>query len=112
MLTYRTMRQLYIHPSLAAWSSRAVYLTLLLLAHLARAQEGSQGNTTIFGGAQATFFGNHNFLTGGGSTQPGVIGTVRSAPFGVLNFASTATGHIGANDANHVDGYVRKLGTG
>ncbi|GAB4039462.1 hypothetical protein GCM10028774_40910 [Spirosoma jeollabukense] len=87
-------------------------LVLLVLALSAQAQEGSRGNTTIFNGAQMTFFGNHNFLTGGGGTQPGIVGTVRSVPYGVLNFASTATSHVGANDANHVDGYVRKLGTG
>ncbi|MBD2757418.1 beta strand repeat-containing protein [Spirosoma validum] len=94
------------------WMSIPVLLVLLVMALSARAQQGSQGNTTIFSGAQMTLFGNHNFLTGGAGTQPGIIGTVRSAPFGVLNFAATATGHTGANDANHVDGYVRKQGAG
>lgn len=77
-----------------------------------QAQQASQGNTTIFGGSQMTFFGNHNFITGGQGTQPGIIGTVRTAPFGVLNFAASATGSTGAGDASHVDGYVRKYGTG
>ncbi|GAB4016838.1 hypothetical protein [Spirosoma koreense] len=87
-------------------------MVLLILALTAQAQEGSQGNTTIFNGAEMTFFGNHNFLTGGGGAQPGIIGTLRTAPFGILNFATTATTHTGANDANYVDGYVRKFGTG
>ncbi|GAB4044979.1 DUF6923 family protein [Spirosoma jeollabukense] len=93
------------------WMSIPLVLVLLILTLKARAQQGSQGNTTIFGGAQMTFFGAHNFLTGGQGTQPGIIGTVRTAPVGLLNFASGAT-YTGANDANHVDGYVRKYGTG
>ncbi|GAB4016855.1 hypothetical protein [Spirosoma koreense] len=88
-----------------------LFVGMLCLALTAQAQEGSQGNTTIFNGAEMTFFGNHNFLTGGGGTQPGIIGTLRTAPFGILNFATTATTTTGANDANHVDGYVRKFGT-
>ncbi len=93
------------------WMSIPFVVVLLVLALSARAQEGSLGNTTIFGGAQMTFFGNHNFLTGGGGSQPGVIGTVRTAPFGILNFATSASATTGSNDANHVDGYVRKFGT-
>ncbi|MCF2447361.1 hypothetical protein L0657_25630 [Dyadobacter sp. CY345] len=76
------------------------------------AQQGSSGNTTIYGGAEMTLYGNHNFVTGGNGTQPGIVGTVRTAPFGVLNFASSASSHVGANDANHVDGYIRKDGSG
>jgi len=58
-----------------------------------------------------TFFGSHNFVAGGSGTQPGIIGTVRTAPYGALNFASTAVSYTGADNANHVDGYVRKSGT-
>jgi len=58
-----------------------------------------------------TFWGNHNFLTGGSGTRPGIIGTVRTAPYGTLNFASTAGSYTGADNANHVDGYIRKSGT-
>lgn len=78
---------------------------------VARGQEGSSGNTTIFNGAEMTFFGNHDFTTGGGGTQPGVINTIRTAPFGILNFAASATTSTGGDDANYVDGYVRKFGT-
>lgn len=87
---------------------------ILLLAYplAGHAQQGGQGNTTIFGGGQMTFFGDYNFNTGGSGVQPGIIGTVRSpAPYGILNFAGTANSYTGAGDANHVDGYVRKLGT-
>ncbi len=86
-------------------------LTLALLTSAAQAQQGSSGNTTIFGGAQMTFFGNHNFTTGGGGTQPGVINTIRTSPVGILNFGPDANTVVGADDANYVDGYVRKLGT-
>ena len=90
-----------------------VLLVLLLLTFAARAQEGGQGNTTIFGGAQMSFFGNYNFLTGGSGAQQGVILTDRAAGnFGVLNFIGTNLTATGASDAGYVDGYVRKYGTG
>jgi hypothetical protein len=78
----------------------------------AYAQQGSQGNTTVFSGAEMTFFGSHDFLSGGSGTQPGIIGTVRTAPYGVVGFASSAGSYTGADDANHIDGYIRKYGAG
>jgi hypothetical protein len=95
----------------------AILFILMVLVFEARAQEGSQGNTTIFAGAQATVFGNYNFVTGGGGTQPGIVGTERTTSaigtgFGVLNFSAPTLTVTGADDANHVDGYVRNLGAG
>jgi len=78
---------------------------------LAKAQQGSQGNITVFGGATMTFFGSHNFLTGGSGAQPGIISTIRTAPYGALNFASTAVSYSGADNANNIDGYIRKSGS-
>ena len=88
-----------------------VALLMMLFPFLARPQQGSLGNTTIFSGATMTFFGSHNFLTGGSGAQPGIIGTVRTAPFGTLNFASTAGSYTGADNADFVDGYIHKSGT-
>lgn len=86
---------------------------LLLLSAPALAQEGSQGNTTIFGGAQMTFFSNHDFVAGGNGAQPGVILTERATGnFGVLNFSGDNLASTGASDAGYVDGYVRKYGSG
>jgi hypothetical protein len=95
----------------------SVWLLILIvlpgLINQVQAQEGSQGNTTIFGGAQMTFFGNHDFVTGGSGTQPGVILTDRAAGnFGILNFSGANLTSSGASDAGYVDGYVRKYGTG
>ncbi|MGN7886217.1 T9SS type A sorting domain-containing protein [Dyadobacter endophyticus] len=107
------MNQNYTISSKKGWISMAVSSALLLVGHFAQAQEGSQGNTTIFGGAQMTFFSNHNFITGGGGAQPGVILTERAAGnFGVLNFAGDNLTSTGASDAGYVDGYVRKYGAG
>ncbi len=107
------MTQNHTISSRKGWISTAVSTALLLLGPLAQAQEGSQGNTTIFGGAQMTFFSNHNFVTGGGGAQPGVILTERaSGNFGVLNFAGDNLTSTGASDAGYVDGYVRKYGAG
>ncbi|HWV32645.1 MAG TPA: hypothetical protein VN038_23450 [Dyadobacter sp.] len=93
-----------------SWMHRGAFLALLALSGTVQAQQGSSGNTYIFGGAQMTFFGPHDFVNGGSSALPGIIGTVRTDPNGVLNFAATAS-HTGASDAAHVDGYVRKYGT-
>lgn len=88
-------------------------LLLLVLVFEARAQEGSQGNTTIFGGAQMSFFHNHDFVVGGGGAQPGVILTERAeGNFGILNFVGDDLSSTGASDAGYVDGYVRKYGAG
>jgi len=107
------MKQNYTTSSGKGWTSMAVSVTLLLLGNLALAQEGSQGNTTIFGGAQMTFFANHNFVTGGGGAQPGVILTQRAAgDFGILNFSGDNLVSTNASDAGYVDGYVQKYGTG
>lgn len=89
----------------------AAALIFLVTLTTARAQEGSSGNTTIFNGAQMTFFSDHSFVTGGGGTQPGIINTIRTAPFGILNYGPDANTVTGADDANYVDGYVRKLGS-
>lgn len=99
-------------------TSRALYtlrlsvamLPLLGMAVLANAQQASQGNTTIFSGASMSVFGAHNFVTGGSGTQPGIVKTIRTVPFGILKFGATAT-QTAANDANHVNGYVSKIGS-
>jgi hypothetical protein len=96
----------HIKPGTALFTVAAV-----VCGTVAHGQEGSSGNTTIFNGAEMTFFGNHDFTTGGGGTQPGVINTIRTAPFGILNFAASAATSTGGDDANYVDGYVRKFGT-
>lgn len=106
------MRSLYKkHGLTARWTKPPLLSILIALGQIAQAQEGSSGNTTIFNGAEMTFFGDHNFTTGGGGTQPGVIYTIRTAPFGILNFAASASVATGGDDANYVDGYVRKFGT-
>lgn len=107
------MKENYTTSSGKGWINLAASTALLLLGQLAQAQEGSQGNTTIFGGAQMTFFSNHNFVTGGSGAQPGVILTERaSGNFGVLNFSGDNLTSTGASDAGYVDGYVRKYGAG
>lgn len=108
------MKQNYTYPLLRReWIQAAIFVVLLLLVMQARAQEGGQGNTTIFANGQMTFFGNYNFTIGGGGAQPGVILTERATgSFGVLNFVGTNLATTGQDNANYVDGYVRKYGTG
>lgn len=102
--------KLYKKSSRAScWFWICSIIPLLGASFLANAQQASQGNTTVFGGAEITVFGAHNFVTGGGGTQPGIVKTIRTVPFGVLKFGPSAT-QTAANDANHVDGYVSKIG--
>ncbi|WP_254411179.1 T9SS type A sorting domain-containing protein [Dyadobacter diqingensis] len=105
------MNNIYIKPFKALFRLRlsAIVLPLMGTAILANAQQGSQGNTKIFNGAEMTVFGAHNFVTGGGGLQPGIIKTARTLPLGILKFGDVAT-QTGANDANHVDGYVSRIG--
>jgi hypothetical protein len=115
------MKKPYINPFRAqGWikfMASAAMLAFVSAAAVetAYAQEGSQGNTYIFNAAEMDFFGtNHSFLTGGGSTLPGIVGAQRGTAgggFGVLGYADPALTTTGANDANHVDGYVRKYST-
>lgn len=88
----------------------AAILPMMGLAIPANAQQSSQGNTTIFGGASMSVFGAHNFLTGGSGTQRGIVKTIRTVPLGIVKFSTNAT-QTAANDANHVDGYVSKIGS-
>ena len=88
----------------------AAILALLGTTMSVNAQQGSQGNTKVFGGAEITVFGSHNFVTGGSGTQPGIIKTIRTSPFGIVKFGTSAT-QTGATDASHVDGYVTKIGS-
>ncbi|WP_353719490.1 hypothetical protein [Dyadobacter sp. 676] len=72
------MRQNSIIPrGRREWIQMVAVATLLLPVDTVQAQEGSEGNTTIFGGEEMTFFADHNFVTGGGA-QSGVILTERA----------------------------------
>lgn len=91
-----------------------ILLILTVLVMEARAQEGSQGNTVIHDNGQMTFFGNHTFVAGGTGALPGIILTQReTATRSFLNYGPAVTSAItGADNASHVDGYIRKLGAG
>jgi hypothetical protein len=101
------MKKKYINLRIGKLAS--VMMAVLTFTFAAHAQQGTWGNTAIAGGGQATLFGDHTFVPGSAGTQPGMIKTERS-PIGVLAYGPSAT-YTGADDANHVDGYVRKYGT-
>jgi hypothetical protein len=106
------IRYIILFP-VRSWIWFTILHAMLIVPLGANAQQGSQGNTTIFGGVQMTFFSNHDFVAGGGGAQPGVILTERAAGnFGVLNFAGDNLTSSGTSDAGYVDGYVRKYGAG
>lgn len=105
------MKNTYINPVLKnGWNKVMTGLLFLASVTISHAQQGSTGNTYIFGGAEMTFFGAHDFANAGSGSLPGIIGTVRGPSMGILNFAAGSS-HIGGSDAAHVDGYVRKYGS-
>jgi len=105
------MKQTYINSSRRKDWIQIGFLALLLgSTPAAFAQEGTQGNTTVFNGGEVAFLGQHTYVAGGAGTQPGIIKTIRTTPFGIVSYAAGAD-HTGATDANHVDGYVGKYGT-
>jgi hypothetical protein len=107
------MKKIYINSIRPKELVKVMALMLLLtFTNIVSAQEGSQGNITIFGGAQMTFIADHYFVTGGNGARPGVILTERAAGnFGILNSFGSLV-FINASDAEHVDGYVRRYGGG
>lgn len=91
-----------------SWLNIPIGLLFLINAHNAAAQSDSGGNITV--ASEVVLFGNHNFSIGGGGIQAGIINTIRTVPMGILSFAASASQVTGADDANYVDGYVRRYG--
>jgi hypothetical protein len=90
-----------------------IIMSLVLPVSPSRAQESNQGNTTIFGGAELTIFGNQDCIAPEGGSQPGVILTERTtATISYLNFFGDGLINTGASNSRYVDGYVRKYGAG
>lgn len=104
-----TMKQLIKSPLIIRI---LVILVLMLRIFTMHGGQRSQDNTTIFSSAESTYFGDHGFVADGSNTQQGIIGTVRTAPYGILNFTSAATIHTNTGDASQVDGYMRGPGAG
>ncbi len=75
------------------------------------AQSGSQGSTFIGPGLEMAVYQDHSFRVGSGSLPGGLIGTERNFPYGIFSFVNGSQWN-GASDQSHVDGYVRKYGTG
>jgi hypothetical protein len=97
-----------IHKKLIGLGA-AMCLSLSLMTDPVAAQSSSQGKMVMESGTQVTVFGAHSFLAGGTGTQAGIIKTDRSATPGIFGFGSAAS-YTGADDANHIDGYVSKAG--
>ena len=88
-----------------------IYFTLCFTNQYLYAQSGSFGNTFVPGGGETAVHNDqHDFQVGGTGVLPGLVGTERKAPLGILSFVGTAT-WINASNAAHVDGYVRSYKT-
>ena len=75
------------------------------------AQSVTQGSTFIGPGLEMAVHQDHSFREGAGLVPSGLIGTERTFPYGIFSFVNGSQWD-GASDQSHVDGYVRKYGTG
>lgn len=75
------------------------------------AQSLSQGSTFIGPGLEMAVYQDHSFRAGSGLVSGGLIGTERTLPYGIFTFVEGSQWN-GASNESHVDGYVRKYGTG
>ena len=99
---------------LKGWINLLAVVAMVTVATTVNAQGGGgQGNTTIHDGGEMVIFGNYDFNLGGGGTQRGIVLTQRAtATLSKLSFKGDDLTTSNADDANYVDGYVKKYGLG
>ncbi|MGA0560308.1 hypothetical protein ACO2Q8_26830 [Larkinella sp. VNQ87] len=85
---------------------------LTVLSHWGRAQSGSFGSTFAHSTAETAIYEQHNFVTGSGTINAGIIGSERQQPIGVYSFINPNGTWISASQTAFVDGYVRTYQSG
>jgi hypothetical protein len=80
---------------------------LTVLSQWAHAQSGSFGSTFAHTGAEMAIYEQHNFVTGSGTINAGIIGSERQPVMGVYSFINPNGTWINASNTAFVDGYVR-----
>jgi hypothetical protein len=82
------------------------------LSQLVHAQSGSFGSTYAHTGMEMAIFGQHNFVTGSGTINAGIVGSERQSAIGVYSFVNPSGSWISASYTAFIDGYVRTYNTG
>jgi hypothetical protein len=85
---------------------------LIVLSQWAHAQSGSFGSTFAHTTAEMAIYGQHDFVTGSGTINAGIIGSERQPTIGMYSFVNPAGSWINASNTAFVDGYVRTYHTG
>lgn len=88
-----------------------IVLIGLLAAADVCSQSASYGNTYIHEEGESVVFGLHDFLRGSMGVHPGMVGTDRDGQRGYFGFSNVSIGWQGADEDNHIDGYVKHYGT-
>jgi hypothetical protein len=106
LLTNRKSRHLRVGKILTGLCL-AILLTINGIAH---AQSASFGSSYAYGGGITSIIGQHDFQTGSGTLNQGIIGSERptNSSYGFLQGASW----LNASDNAFIDGYATTYGTG
>ena len=91
-----------------------VYMTFVLtvLSQWVYAQSGSFGSTFAHTEAETAIYEQHDFVTGSGTINAGIIGSERQPIIGVYSFINPNGTWINASNTAFVDGYVRTYQSG
>ena len=85
---------------------------LTVLSQLVHAQSGSFGSTYAHTGMEMAIYGQHNFITGSGTINAGIVGSERQPTIGVYSFVNPGGSWISASSTAFMDGYVKTYNTG
>ncbi|MGM9512389.1 hypothetical protein ACS5NO_31945 [Larkinella sp. GY13] len=85
---------------------------LTVISQGARAQSGSFGSTYVHTGMEMGILGQHDFVTGSGTINAGIVGSERLPVIGVYSFVNPAGSWINASNTAFMDGYVRTYNSG
>ncbi len=91
-----------------------VFITFVftVLSQQVYAQSGSFGSTFMHTGGEDAIYAQHNFVTGSGTINAGIIGSERQPAIGMYSFVGPNGSWINASNTAFVDGYVRTYNTG
>ncbi|MGA0560312.1 hypothetical protein ACO2Q8_26850 [Larkinella sp. VNQ87] len=87
-------------------------LVLTVLTQFVHAQSGSFGSTYAHTGMEMAIMGQHNFVTGSGTINAGIVGSERQPAIGFYSFVNPNGSWISASNTAFMDGYVRTYNTG
>ncbi|MGM9512394.1 hypothetical protein ACS5NO_31970 [Larkinella sp. GY13] len=86
-------------------------LVLAVISQHLHAQSGSFGSTFAHTTAEMAIYEQHNFVTGSGTINAGIVGSERNPIIGMYSFVNPNGTWINASNTAFMDGYVRTYNT-